>query len=771
MSKKLLIVESPAKAKTISKYLEGEYDVVASVGHIRDLPKTNKDAVDIEGGFIPRYVISPGKEKVVADIVRKAKTADEVLLATDPDREGEAIAWHIAQAAKLKHPKRVVFYEITKPAVQEAVLKPRDIDDNLRQAQEARRVLDRLFGYDLSGLIWKKVRYGLSAGRVQSPALRILVEREREIRAFIPEAYFSLAAQVRLNSGIVVPMHCDEEPRDAARAESIVAAANSKKWSVAAADSSEASRSPRAPFTTSTLQQTASSRLGYSPSRTMQLAQRLYEAGHITYMRTDSTNISKIAMGEAGHVIAAEFGKDSHQPRTFSSKSKNVQEAHEAVRPTSVSKREAGADPQQKALYRLIRARFLASQMVDAKLLRSKVTIATDDTAMATFSATGTITLSPGWLAADPDAAGEDVKLPKCTVGDAVSIDSCESTAKETQPPSRYTEAGLVKELEKREIGRPSTYASTIKTIQDREYVTKEGKSLKPTDTGELVSGFLENHFASYISDDFTAKMEDELDEIANGNRSYEETLTDFYGPFTKEIASKAKIEKATNIEKADDKFKCPVCGAGMVVKLGRGGKFLSCERFPDCNGALSTEGVELKPDEPIGFHPDNGMPIFVKTGRYGPYVQLGANVPKKKKVAKKKVAKKKGTKKGTVEDATTDTVPEGAATLAETAPEPAVEADKPRMSSIPKGKDLATVTVADALRYLSLPRRLGQHPDTGKAVTANVGRFGPYVVHDGDFRSLKGDDNPYDVTFERAIEIFSQPKAVRKGFVRKAKK
>jgi DNA topoisomerase-1 len=757
MSKKLLIVESPAKAKTISKYLDGEYDVVASVGHIRDLPKSNKDAVDVEGGFVPRYVISPGKEDVVDTIVRKAKTAAEVLLATDPDREGEAIAWHISEAAKLKAPKRIVFHEITKGAVQEALKHPRSIDTNLRKAQEARRVMDRLFGYDLSGLIWKKVRYGLSAGRVQSPALRILVEREREIRAFVPEKFFSITGDVSIAKRAPIQMTCDEEPKTQERADEIVTAATSKDWKVADVTSSNATRSPRAPFTTSTLQQAASSRLGYAPSRTMSLAQRLYEAGHITYMRTDSTNVSGVALGEAKAVITKEFGADQHQIRTYAAKSKNAQEAHEAIRPTSSFVAYAGANPQEKALYNLIRARFLASQMVDAQLLRSKIVIACDDAKIATFSVTGSITLSPGWLLADKDAAGEEVKLPKVETGESASFQACEAQEKETQPPPRYTEAGLVKELEKRGIGRPSTYASTIKTIVDREYVTKEGKSLKPTETGELVSTFLEDHFGSYISDDFTAKMEDELDEIANGDRKYETTLSDFYTPFQKAVGAKQKIDKVTNIEAADPKYKCPKCGAGMMIKLGRGGRFMSCERFPECDGALTMEGVELKPDEPIGMHPETGLPIFVKTGKYGPYVQHGISVPKAKRA---KAKKKPKTKDG---EAETPAAPE-------TAP---ATSTKPKMASIPKGKDLSTVTIADALTYLSLPRVLGTHPESGKTITASIGRFGPYIVHDTDFRSLKerDGDSPYTIELARALEILAQPKKVGRGRFAKKKK
>ncbi|MDO8664094.1 MAG: type I DNA topoisomerase, partial [Candidatus Liptonbacteria bacterium] len=372
---KLLIVESPAKAKTISKYLDGKYTVKASIGHVRDLPKSNKNAIDIDGGFVPHYEISKGKEKVVAEIEALAKKADEILLATDPDREGEAIAWHIAETAKLKHPKRVVFHEITKDAVLEAIGHPRDIDENLRRAQEARRVLDRLVGYDLSGLIWKKVRYGLSAGRVQSPALRILVEREREIRAFKPEKFWVISAEVESKTGGRFILFCVEEPRDKALVEKILEVGRRESWNVKDISETEAKRSPKPPFITSTLQQAASSRLGFAPSKTMGIAQKLYEAGLITYMRTDSTNLSSYALAQIGPVIEKKFGTGLYEARVFAKKSKNAQEAHEAIRPTNLSLESAGTTDEARKLYRLIWQRTLASQMADAKILRSKITV------------------------------------------------------------------------------------------------------------------------------------------------------------------------------------------------------------------------------------------------------------------------------------------------------------------------------------------------------------------------------------------------------------
>ncbi len=370
---KLLIVESPSKAKTIEKYLEGAYTVRASVGHVRDLPKSNKAAIDIPGGFIPHYVVSPGKEKVISEIKSLANKAEEVLLATDPDREGEAIAWHIKEAVGLKKPKRVVFYEITKDAVTEAIKHPRGIDENLRKAQEARRVLDRLVGYDLSGLIWKKVRYGLSAGRVQSPALRIIMEREREIRAFKPEQFWVIEADTETKKREKITLTCDKEPRDIKEVENILEKGKKEPWTVASVTETEAKRSPKAPFTTSTLQQTASTRLGYAPSNTMRIAQKLYEAGLITYMRTDSTNMSVTALDQIGLVINKKYGTEYAKRNVYVTKSKNAQEAHEAIRPTDAGKEIAGLADDQKKLYRLIWSRTVASQMTDAKILRTKI--------------------------------------------------------------------------------------------------------------------------------------------------------------------------------------------------------------------------------------------------------------------------------------------------------------------------------------------------------------------------------------------------------------
>ena len=748
---KLLIVESPAKAKTIGKYIGGAYEVIASVGHIRDLPKSNKVAIDIEGGFIPHYEISKGKEKVVAEIKRLAKGADEILLATDPDREGEAIAWHLAEEIKklkIKDLKirRVTYHEITKEAIEEALEHPRNIDQNLRKAQEARRVLDRLVGYDLSGLIWKKVRYGLSAGRVQSPALRIIMEREREIRSFKPETFFVISAELAKGNVLseavfsegksakpaeektfpgAFTVFCDEEPKTKIEADKIYDAAQNGKWSVKEITETEIKRAPKPPFITSTLQQVASTRLGFSPKRTMMTAQKLYEAGHITYMRTDSLNMATVAQSQIKGVVANKFGSSLHQARTFKTNSKNAQEAHEAIRPTHFEKENVGATDDQKSLYRLIWQRAVASQMIDALMMRTKIITEVVGAKIPNFSATGSRVISEGWLLADPQAKGEDVLLPKVKANDSLSLLKLNNEEKQTEPPNRYSEAGLIKELEKRGIGRPSTYASIIGTIVERGYVDKDGRTLKPTDTGDVVSTFLEENFGEYISDTFTAEMEDELDQIAEGTREYEPTLREFYKPFLKDVKEKEKTAKITNLGDADPKLKCPVCDAGMIIKLGRGGKFLSCETFPKCKGMRNIDGSEIKEAESIGTDKVSGLEVFVMDGRFGPYVQLGQKDEKNK---------------------------------------------KPRRSSIPKEKDPKSVTLEEALKYLSLPRELGPYPETGEMISANIGRFGPYIVHQKDFRSLKEDD-VYKITLDRAIEILKEPKKIgRRGGWKKKK-
>ncbi len=632
---KLLIVESPSKAKTIEKYLDGAYTVRASVGHIRDLPKSNKDAIDIPAGFVPRYEISKGKEKVVNELTVLGEKATEIMLATDPDREGEAISWHLKELLdedkKIKAPiKRVTFNEITKEAVEVALQNPRDIDQDLVKAQEARRVLDRLVGYDLSGIIWKKVRYGLSAGRVQSPALRIIMEREREIRAFIPEQFWVLEGLFQTNKKTKITLSCVEEPRDKKLVDKILELGNKENWFVKDLKTSEQKRQPRAPFTTSTLQQVASTRLGFSPSRTMQVAQKLYESGFITYMRTDSTNISIVAQNQILALVEKKYGKEYAEKHIYKTKSKNAQEAHEAIRPTHVEQIKAGINEEQNKLYQLIWERVVSSQMSDAKLLKTKIVANIKEGVIPDFTANGSRVLFPGWLLCETGARGEDVELPEVTIGEKLDLIELNSTEKFTEPPNRYTEAGLVKELESRDIGRPSTYASIMKTIEDRGYVRKEGKTLFPTDTGDVVSSFLENNFAEYISDTFTAEMEDKLDDISNGKRDYIKTLKDFYIPFQKDVKEKDKLAKATNMGEAPSDILCPVCKGNMIVKLSRGGKFYSCSLYPDCVGARTIEGNVLEgPKETGEMCPtcgekkgkNGGGKLVVREGRFGSFI------------------------------------------------------------------------------------------------------------------------------------------------------
>jgi DNA topoisomerase-1 len=713
---KLAIVESPAKAETIEKYLGGDFRVQASLGHVRDLPKSDEGAIDIEAGFAPHYVIPDEKKEVVGKLQDQAEDADEIILATDPDREGEAIAWHVGEVLDLDYDadttKRITFNEITKEAVQHALNNPRKIDTDLRRAQEARRVLDRIFGYDLSELIWKKVRYGLSAGRVQSPALRIIMEREREIRAFDPEDYWVITADVIAEDQDFV-ITCEDEPRDEGVVENIIEAGKEYSWEVADVEEKNRTRNPYPPFKTSTLQRAGSTRLSFSPSRTMRAAQKLYEAGDITYMRTDSTTLSSDAQKQIIAYISDEYDKDKYlQPRQYKTDDESAQEAHEAIRPTTIAKHEAGTDKDTKRLYQLIWRRAVASQMSAAKLKRTKIIAhILDDgnnTSQPAFSVSGTRTIFPGWLDVHPAARGKDVELPEVDPGQQLDLEEIGSEKKQTQPPNRYSEAGIVKELEDRGIGRPSTYDTIINTLQDRDYVFKDGRTLHPTDTGDVVSSFLEDHFAEYISDDFTANMETQLDEIASGERKYEPTLQEFYDGFQEKLKEKEDIDKQTTIGPAPNGESCPECGSDMVVKLGKAGKFLSCTDFPDCDGARTMDGESME-DVPLGTHPDKDEPIYVKSGPYGPYLQLGE------------------------------------------------DDDDPKRVSIQDDQDPDEIDLELAVKLLSIPRELGEHPETGKEITASIGPYGPYVKHDDEYTSLDDDESVYDIDLERAVEIINE--------------
>jgi DNA topoisomerase-1 len=713
---KLAIVESPAKAETIQKYLGDDFQVEASLGHIRDLPKSDKDALDVDAGFVPHYEIPEEKQDVVKKLQKRAKNAEEIILATDPDREGEAIAWHVGEVLDLDYEadstKRITFNEITQEAVQKALENPRKIDTNLRRAQEARRVLDRIFGYRLSELIWKKVRYGLSAGRVQSPTLRIIMEREREIRAFDPEDYWVITADV-IAEDQDFAVTCEDQPRDEDVVDDIIESGKENPWKVADVEEKNRTRNPYPPFKTSTLQRAGSTRLNFSPSRTMRAAQKLYEAGDITYMRTDSTTLSSDAQKQIIAHITDEYDKDKYlQPRQYKTDDESAQEAHEAIRPTTIAKKEAGTDKDTKRLYQLIWRRAVASQMSAAKLKRTKIIahILDDgqDSTQPAFTVSGTRTIFPGWLDVHPAARGKDVELPDVDPGQTLELDQIDSEKKQTKPPNRYSEAGIVKELEDRGIGRPSTYDSIINTLQQRDYVYKDGRTLHPTDTGDVVSSFLEEHFTEYISDDFTADMETQLDEIASGKRTYEPTLQDFYDPFIKKLNEKEDIEKQTTLGPAPNGEECPECGADMVIKLGKSGKFLSCSQFPDCDGAR-TMGGEPVEDVPLGTHPEKDEPIYVKNGPYGPYLQLGE------------------------------------------------DDDDPKRVSIQDDQDPDEIDMDLAVKLLSIPRELGEHPETGKEVTASIGPYGPYVKHDDEYTSLDDDESVYDIGLERAVEIIEE--------------
>lgn len=649
----LVIVESPTKAKTISKFLGKGYKVESSFGHIRDLPKS-KLGVDTEGDFEPEYVIPKDKAKQVTTLKGLAAKADTIVLASDEDREGEAIAWHLVHALKIPQEKtqRIVFHEITKDAILAALASPREINSDLVDAQQARRVLDRLVGYELSPLLWRKVARGLSAGRVQSVAVRLVVEREREIQAFKEQEYWSIDAEFQKpGDKIVFPAKLAKVGGKSLKkfdlgskeeADKILAALKGASYEVGDVTRKKATKKPNAPFTTSTLQQEANKKLGYSAKQTMMIAQQLYEGielgdegqvGLITYMRTDSLNLSEIFLDEASGYIASSFGKEYGlaKPRTFKTKSKGAQEAHEAIRPTA-----AGRNPEdikeklearQYKLYDLIWRRALASQMADAQLEQTSVDImTTQDKKEYMFRATGNVISFDGFLKLYETAVKES-ELPALEKGDAADLKKLEGSQHFTQPPSRYNDAGLVRALEEHGIGRPSTYAPTISTIIDRNYVDREEKKLKPTDIAFLVSDLLVEHFPQIVDYSFTAKMEEELDDIAEGSKEWQPIIREFYGPFHKNLAAKDKeISKKELTEEATEE-KCDKCSLPMVIKLGRFGKFLACTGYPECKSTKQI-GKDGEPEEPelTDQKCDKcGEPMQQKHGRFGPFLGCSA--------------------------------------------------------------------------------------------------------------------------------------------------
>ncbi len=636
---KLVIVESPSKAKTIEKYLGDDYTVLSSIGHVRELPKNETKAINIENNFKPYYEVIKGKEKVISQLKESVKNAEIVYLATDPDREGEAIAWHLKEILNIKAPKRIIFNEITEKKIVDAIKTPREIDNNLKVAQEARRVLDRLFGYTLSALIWKKVRYGLSAGRVQSPALRILMEREREIQKFKPTPFWIIQGKIKNKDEKIFEVSGIGDFLKYGDAKTVLDIGVSSWWIASEIKKTKRSRKPNQPFITSTLQQQANSRLFYSPSNTMRIAQKLYEAGFITYMRTDSTRMSHLAHESIKSVIENNFGKDLYEKKEYENKKKNVQDAHEAIRPTDMTKITAGKTEEEKKIYQLIWRRTIASQMVSSESLTTNIKLTPRDIKNTNIILVlkGSQITKMGWLEVDQDICDSENILPEIQKFDEFECIELNQIDKHTEPPNRYSEAGLVKELEKRDIGRPSTYAATIKTLTDRMYVEKEGRTLIPTDTGNVVSSFLEKHFKTYIADIFTANMEDNLDKIAIGEKKYKDVLAEFYYPFFDSVDKKKDIEKLTTLGKASSDFRCPICKSGMNIKLSKIGIFMSCGRFPDCNGARTKDGEEIK-EEKIGkICPKcNKGELIKKMGKYGFFCTCN-NYPKCKYIEQDK--------------------------------------------------------------------------------------------------------------------------------------
>ena len=673
--KSLVVVESPAKARTISRILGSKYDVKASVGHVRDLPKSDL-GVDVENGFAPTYVVPRDKAKTIKEIKAAAQKASEVFLATDPDREGEAIAWHLIEAADLrKLPlSRVVFHEITPEAVREAFKHPREIDMKLVDAQQARRVVDRLVGYRLSPFLWKKVRRGLSAGRVQSVAVRLVVEREREIEAFVPQEYWTIEAQME-KAGVTPAFraklagYADRKDKveigDETTAERLLADLRAAAYSVSKVQKKKQVRRPSPPFITSTVQQEASRRLGFTAKRTMAIAQQLYEGvklgdrgetGLITYMRTDSVNVASSARTEAREYIAERYGKQfvPEKPRFFSRKVKGAQEAHEAIRPTSVRR---GPDemrslltPDQARLYTLIWQRFVASQMADAEFDVTTIEInaaAPADGETYLLRATNTQLKFAGFRQVYEEARDDDTEekfgtnpLPELSEADAVALRELFPEQHFTEPPPRYTEATLVKEMEEKGIGRPSTYAPTLSTIQDRGYIEREKRVLRPTDLGKTVNDLLVEYFGTFLDVDFTAAMEEELDEVARGEREWVPVVRDIYEPLESALDGAMKAAPKQVKETTE---KCPECEAPMVIRWGRRGQFQACTRFPDCKGTRSLEGEEPeKPQETDEPCPECSAPMLIRSGRFGKFMAC-SRYPECK--GKKNMAKGMGVK------------------------------------------------------------------------------------------------------------------------------
>lgn len=746
---KLLIVESPSKAKTLKKYLGGDFEVLASYGHVRDLIPKN-GAVDTEHQFAMKYDIIERNSRHVDAIAKAVKNADSIYLATDPDREGEAISWHIAEILKAKNllknklMKRVVFHEITKNAVQHAIAEPRDISMPMVNAQQARRALDYLVGFNLSPLLWKKIRRGLSAGRVQSPALRLIVERELEIEAFNSQEYWSIhldalkhhhgftAKLVQLNHEKVEQFTVTNHAQQADIVGRLLLA-SAGKTTVTRVEKKQRNRSPAAPFTTSTLQQEAVRKLGFTTSRAMRIAQQLYEGidvgggtvGLITYMRTDSFSLAAEAISQIRDYVKKNFEPD-YLPRTpvvYKTKSKSAQEAHEAIRPTDISRTPAQMraylNDEQFKLYEMIWKRALACQMAPAKFDAVSVDLSVGGDA-SVFRASGQTLVFPGFIAVymegsdDEEEEGES-KLPNLETGEVLTVEKIYGDQHFTEPPPRYSEASLVKVLEEYGIGRPSTYASIISTLQDREYVLLDKKRFTPTDVGRVVNKFLTEHFTKYVDYDFTANLENALDSVAEGEREWIPLMEEFWRDFNQQIHDKADVERPGN-ELIDEA--CPKCGKPLQKQLSRYGTFIGCTGYndtPKCDYKRSIGGGAALGADPVTIGADNesGKEILLMNGPYGPYLQLGLAVEGEKK--------------------------------------------KPKRVSIPKEIPLSDVNLETAHQLLSLPRDLGLHPVTNKKIVANIGRFGPYVNHDAKFKSIPKSMSVFSITQDEAVALLAQ--------------
>lgn len=781
----LVIVESPTKAKTIRKFLGSDYQVLASMGHIRDLPESAADVpeqykktpkgklgVDPANDFDPLYVVSSRKSKTVSELKAAMKNATDLYLATDEDREGESISWHLLEVLKPKVPvHRMVFHEITRNAIESALQHPRALDENLVHAQETRRILDRLVGYTISPILWKKIAFGLSAGRVQSAVLKAVVDRERERMRFVKSNYWDVVAQLekdqisfeaKLSASqgkrIAIGKDFDEATGklkadsnilllDETLAKRVAEESQTATWNVTDVTEKPVTRRPPAPFITSSLQQEANRKLGLSSKETMKLAQSLYEQGYITYMRTDSTALSPEATTAIRSFIDQRFGKEylPSAVREYAATAKGAQEAHEAIRPSLnfTPPNETDLTSSQKDLYELIWMRALASQMEDSKQLQITATIEAGE---HLYTASGMKILFPGFLRAyvegseDADQALSDKEriLPSLANGDHPTCQKTEALSHETKPPARFTEAGLVQFMEKEGIGRPSTYAATISTLIDRKYVRKGNGALVPTFTGFAVTQYMETRFGHLVDIGFTSEMEQNLDQIANGKQEWIPYLKNFYfGEHGLEKKVEEESKKKDSEEESARTMTFPIA-PDIKIHIGRFGPYIEGMNPKSQTSAKASLPEDLSPSDltqekveellsapqqgptSLGIDPETGKYILLKTGAYGPYLQLG-------------------------EDDEDNKI-------------------KPKRVSIPKTISLETLNEAKAIAILSLPRLVGVHPTSGKEIRAGIGRFGPYVVHDGDFRSLKAEDDLFTISLERSLELLAEPKGTRRG-------